>query len=208
MEVFKINPNHPDPSVIERVRNVLRAGGVIVYPTDTCYGLGCDARNKRAKRRIGQMKRRGEEKRFSVIVRDLDQAADITQLTDDQKLMLNQYLPGPFTFILINTDLRIASASTLGVRIPDYPVTQAIAQVFTEPFITTSANISGVSEPYSRYALNEGVLRSSATEHPDVVIDAGELPKNQPSTVVDLTSKPPHVIREGARPFIWPLRAE
>jgi tRNA threonylcarbamoyl adenosine modification protein (Sua5/YciO/YrdC/YwlC family) len=206
MKVLSINPLQPDASAIEIAAKTLRRGGVIIYPTDTCYGIGADARNPRARERIVRMKQRDESKKFSIIVKDIALIEKIAFVDDIQRAILKHYLPGQFTFILMNTDLSILNKNTIGVRIPKNIVTQDITNAFDEPFISTSANIVGQPVLYSYQDINDDFLQLIDPNNlPDLVLDAGVLPHNPPSTVVNLVKKPPITIREGATPFVWPL---
>lgn len=203
MKVIKINPNNPEPELIDQVVDVLQRGGTFIYPTDTCYGLGGDARNPRVKEKISHLKDRPAGKYFSVVIKDMAMANQVAFLNEEQKQILEQYLPGPFTFLVPNTDYEILKSNSIGLRIPDYKITQMIADRLNEPFITTSANISGGENPYSCFALDQGILNPDRGSQnlPDIVIDAGELPKVPSSTVVDLASKPYKVIRQGGGEF-------
>ncbi len=208
MKVLAIDPGNPDPAAIGAAVGILRKGGVLIYPTDTCYGLGADPRNKRAVQRLSAMKQRDESKKFSVITKDLDQIGSITILKDAQRAVLERYLPGPFTFVLLAANLQLFGSNTIGVRIPDHPVTRQIADAFDGPFISTSANLGGHPAIYSYQDIQEDFLHLIDHDNlPDLVLDAGVLPQNPPSTVVDLVKQPPVVIRQGAAEFRWPLEA-
>ncbi len=206
MKVLQIDPRQPDASIIKEAARILRRGGVIIYPTDTCYGIGADARNPRARERIVKMKQRDESKKFSIIVKDIELIEKIAFVDDEQREILRHYLPGQFTFVLMNADLSILNKNTLGIRIPDNIVTQSIADAFDSPFISTSANIVGQPTLYTYPEINDDFLQLIDPENlPDLVLDAGVLPKNPPSTVVNLVKNPPVIIRQGAAPFDWPL---
>lgn len=210
MKILTVDPTSPDPGVIAQAARVLREGGLLAYPTDTCYGLGVDARNVRAMSRITQLKGgRDETKRFSVIARDIEHVEELTVVDDVSRAILEAYLPGPFTFILLNTDFQVAQTSTLGVRIPGHAVTQAIATTFGDAYITTSANLMGQPVVYSIQDLQSQLLdQVHPSTWPDIVLDAGPLTQLPPSTVVNLTKQPPQILRQGGLPFIWPLETE
>ncbi|MBI4185536.1 threonylcarbamoyl-AMP synthase [Candidatus Berkelbacteria bacterium] len=207
MEICRINPTNPDPAAVDLAARVLRSGGLLIYPTDTCYGLGADARSVRAMERISALKGgRPESKRYSIIARDLEHIEKVTLVNDVQRQILQAYLPGPYTFILMNCDFEVAKTSTLGVRIPDYPVTAALAAAFDEPYITTSANLSGTGAVYSIEELKADFLdRVPPDLWPDLVLDAGPLTLRDPSTVIDLTKDPPTVLRPSTHSFSWPI---
>ncbi|MBI4032461.1 threonylcarbamoyl-AMP synthase [Candidatus Berkelbacteria bacterium] len=205
MDILPINQHRPEERAIQAAVSTLRRGGILIYPTDTCYGLGCDARNVRAMARIAQLKGRAAAKKFSVIVRDVDSIEEITVVNGVQREIIQHYLPGPYTFVLLNADFRVASTNTLGVRVPDCAITQAIASAFGEPYITTSANRAGTGALYSQAEIRENLLNHLDLGHlPDLILDAGELPRTDTSTVVDLTKSPPVVLRQGSGVFTWP----
>lgn len=198
----------PDPLVIRAAADVLQRGGVLIYPTDTCYGIGVDGRSEVGRAKIAAIKQRDAVKPFSVIARDRAQIEGIAELNDQQRAILDTYLPGPFTFILLSASRIFSTSSTIGVRIPDYPLTQLLAETFGEPFISTSANAGGQPALYSFAEIQERFLTTLPDALlPDLCLDAGELPMNLPSTVVDLTQKPPKVIRQGGIPFTWPMKS-
>lgn len=176
MEILKINPQNPDPKIIKQAAELIRSGGILTYPTDTCYGMGVDFNNKKALERLNQLKRRTPDKKFSVIVRNLEMIKRICEVDKEQEKILSKNLPGPFTFIL---KLRNKNR-TLGIRIPDYLITQMLADELDAPYTTTSANISGQKECYDVECIVSKMK-------PDLILDTGKLPSNPPSTVVDLT---------------------
>ncbi len=205
MKRVSITPGAPHPDAIAQAVDVLKAGGVVVYPTDTCYGLGVDARNASAVRRLAAMKQRNQAaKPFSIIVSSIDQLKTIANVGETIEPLLYKYLPGPFTFLLPNIDFRIVRGSSIGVRIPRNATTRMLATKFGAPFTTTSANESGQASPYSftqleRYLLQP--LKARKQAWPDLMLDAGTLPNKEPSTVVDLTQEPPMILRQGSGKF-------
>jgi len=205
MKRVKIELETPHPDAIRQAVEVLKRGGVIVYPTDTCYGLGVDARNESAVRRLVAMKSRDHAaKPFSVIVRSVADIKKITQTSDTIDRMLQTYLPGPFTFVLINLDFRISRSSSVGVRIPRCPVTSMLAAEFGAPYTTTSANQSGLQNPYSYTDIEQNLLIPLKIRNeplPDLILDAGPLKQTDPSTIVDLTHDKPKILRQGSGVF-------
>ncbi len=202
MKRIKIIAERPHPDAIHEAVAALMRGGVVLYPTDTCYGLGVDARNATAVRRLIQMKGRDlTAKPFSVIVRSIDQMKSIAEVNEVNDTILHQHLPGPFTFVLINLDFRIARSSSIGIRIPSSVVTSMIAAEFGAPYTTTRANLADKPSPYSETDLESDLflpLKLANIEPPDVWLDAGKLPRHAPSTVVDLTGLEPKILRNGS----------
>ncbi|MBI2590121.1 threonylcarbamoyl-AMP synthase [Candidatus Berkelbacteria bacterium] len=202
MKILTLSPQKPDSSAIQAAVEVLKRGGVLIYPTDTCYGLGTDARNRRAIQRLLALKDRETGKKFSVIAQDLEHIERLAQLSDYQRETLKRYLPGSYTFILLNADFGISPTNTIGIRIPDYPITQVISQTFHDAYITTSANLSGQGALYSLEDIKKHFLHVVPQEsQPDLILNAGALPQVPSSTVVDLTTTPPTLIRQGNAHF-------
>jgi len=196
MKIIKIDPNRPQLKAIESAVKVLEHGGVIVYPTDTCYGLGADAYNPIAVDKIYKIKGRGASKPLSVIVKNISQIEKKTEVNQAQKKYLKKYLPGPVTFILLNTNFKFLKQNTLGIRIPDFKITKLLSDNFSNPYTTTSANISGKDVCYSTEEL---IKQFSENEiKPDLLLDAGVLSKSLPSTIADIITLPPKIIRQGS----------
>lgn len=171
MRVLKINSNNPEKEVIERAVDELKNGKVIVYPTDTVYGLGANALDEKAVRKVFKMKKRDFKKPISIIVRDLKMAKQVASFGKNIEEILKKLLPGPITVILykkkILPDILTGGSNKVGIRIPDCEFTKALMEKLDFPITTTSANISG--EP----------------------IDG------TPSTVIDLTGLKPKILRTG-----------
>jgi tRNA threonylcarbamoyl adenosine modification protein (Sua5/YciO/YrdC/YwlC family) len=197
--IRKIYPQNPNPQEIDRVVEILRNGGVIIYPTDTVYGLGCDITKSKAIDRIAQIKGIDPEKtRFSFIVNDLSHLSDYTKPINNQiyKLM-KRNLPGPFTFILEanNNVPKILKSrkKTVGIRIPDNPIIQEIVRVLGNPILTTSVH-SG--DTILDYTTDPELIHEEMGHRVDLVIDGG-FGNNVPSTIVDCTGPEIEIIREG-----------
>lgn len=195
MEIIKIDPNNPDSKTIDRVVEVLENQGVIVYPTDTCYGLGADATNIFALNKLYKIKGRDYNKPVSIIAKDINAIKKFALVEADQEAFLKKYLPGEITAILLVTDMLNFKNNTVGVRIPNYKITKLIAEKFNAPYATTSANISG--KP-SCYNINDLLTQlKNQKDLPDLILDAGTLSENPPSTVVDIVKMPPRILRQG-----------
>lgn len=199
MKIIKINPKTPEPDIIEEAVESLKSGGVIIYPTDTCYGFGADMTNIFALEKIYRIKGRENRKPLSMIVKNIGQIEKFALVESQQKKILEQYLPGPYTFIMLNIDYRTIKLASLGIRIPDYKVTQAIANRFHRPYATTSANKSNEEPCYSVSCILKQFSNNQYL--PNLILDAGELAKNSPSTVVNLTGNKPVVLRQGSAVF-------
>ncbi len=202
MQRISINPAQPDTSSVDQIASVLRDGGVVIYPTDTCYGIGSLGGDLPAQERILQLKRRPSGMTLSMIFTSVDQIAQHALVDERTRDILTAYLPGPYSFLLSNTDYDLKQSDEIMVRIPDYPLTQMLAAKLNHPYTTTSANTTGQPPAYSVEELNETLLADlPSSVLPDFVVDAGLLPANPPSTIVDLKHWPPRVIRQGAAIF-------
>lgn len=197
--IRKIYPQNPNPQEIDRVVEILRNGGGIIYPTDTVYGLGCDITKGKAIDRIAQIKGIDPEKtRFSFIVNDLSHLSDYTKPINNQvyKLM-KRNLPGPFTFILEANNnvpkILKSKKKTVGIRIPDNSIIQEIVRVLGNPILTTSVH-SG--DTILDYTTDPELIHEEMGHRVDLVIDGG-FGNNVPSTIVDCTGSEIEIIREG-----------
>lgn len=177
------------PQIVQETAEIIKQGGIIIYPTDTCYGLGGNFEDQKVVEKINQIKNRANDKKFSVIVKDFAMIKKYCDLNQEQEKIMKQYLPGPYTFVL----KLIKYEETLGIRIPKYPLTQKLADELQIPYITTSANLSGHEPCYDICCLKTQLC--SNLDKIDLIIDAGDLPKNPPSKVVDLTSGKLKVLR-------------
>lgn len=194
---LEVNPQHPEPRKIQRAAALLEQGEVIVYPTDTVYGMGCGLTHKRAIDRIYHLTGKDESHLLTFLCADLSGIARYATLDNVQYRMLKRLLPGPYTFILPATRevprMLLSKRKTIGLRIPAHPVALALVQALGTPVISTSASYRG-EEPLNDPA--EIVARFKGIE---LVLDAGFCGV-VPSTVVDLTGAEPVVVRAGAGP--------
>jgi len=186
---------HLSKRMINAAVDALRAGGLIIYPTDTIYGIGCDMKNKKALDKLNNLKKREKSKPFSFLCRDIAEVSRYADMSDIAFKVMRRTLPGPYTFILPRGDGiprgMASSDHAVGIRIPDHPITHAIAEGFGSPIITTSVNVSS-EEPVNAV----GDLPPEFLAAVDVVIDDGPL-DNTPSTIIHFTGATPKVIREG-----------
>lgn len=202
MKTLTIYPGSINERYIDEVVEALRAGDIVIYPTDTLYALGCDALNQRAIERLCRIKGINPDKQpLSVICSDLSQAAEYARIDNRAFRVLKEYLPGPFTFILpAATTLPkvFKGRKSVGVRIPDNAIPRALAEAMGNPILSTSiafdADVPAEAEMPESIALRYD-------NDVDVMIDGGE-GSVYPSTIVDLTdSNSPEVVRQGAGEF-------
>lgn len=191
-----VHPEHPQPRHVNRVATDLQSGHLIIYPTDTNYGLGCDIFNKKTIDRIYSVKRDSAGKPLSFVCADLtDLALYAKNISNAQYRLMKRLLPGPYTFILEASrevpKFMMSKRKTVGIRVPDNAICLAIVRELGRPIVSTSV------QDHAGEALNdpidiEGVYGKSV----DIIVDGGVL-ISEPSTIVDLTGEDPIVLREG-----------
>jgi len=198
-ELLQIHPKNPEPRKIARVVDVLKAGGIVVYPTDTIYGIGCDLMNRKAIERLCQiMNIKPHKLDLSFICNDLSHISDYVRHLDTPVFkLLKKALPGPFTFILESSSrvprILDVNKKTVGIRIPDHPIPRAIVATLTNPLITSSIKDD---DHIKAYTTDPEEIYEDFKQHVDIVIDGGA-GGNVPSTVVDCTQGEFTIIRQG-----------
>ncbi|MBP9758806.1 threonylcarbamoyl-AMP synthase [Candidatus Dojkabacteria bacterium] len=203
MEILKINKENFN-IVIEKAVNILKNGGVVIYPTETCYGIGVDATNQTGVDKILEYKTKRKGKPMSIAVTDKCMAKEYVEVTDMAENIYDNYLPGPITVVSKSLG-KVARGvesleKTLGIRIPDNEVILELVRRVAKPITSTSANVSYKKTPYKF----EDILENTTEKQQaliDLIIDAGELPHNPPSTVVDTTRNSYAVLRQGEIKF-------
>jgi L-threonylcarbamoyladenylate synthase len=183
---------------IDLAVNYLLGGRIIIYPTDTSYGIGGLTTSKLAIEKISELKNREEGKYYSVIVPNLNWVIKNLEVNTSQRKILEKYLPGEYTFILNTLDKK----STLGIRIPNNDFIRRVSARVSRPFTATSANIATQPSAYSLEDLKKGILNQPNIKQEDIlVLDGGQLQEGKQSTIIDLTQKKPEIIREGSGKF-------
>lgn len=199
--ILSLHPETPQLRHLERIAEILRRDGVIAYPTDTLFGLGCLASRKKAVDRILQIKGRDPKKPMSILCADMEMLCRYTRHLDTPTFrLLKQMLPGPYTALLPasrEVPRYLQNKQVVGLRIPDHPFCLGLTRLLGEPIITTSANLSGQPTLNTAWELEEELGHAL-----DLVVDCGQ-PLGVGSTIVDLTSEEPVLVREGAGP--WPV---
>lgn len=195
--ILEINPQHPEPRKIKKVTEVLANGGIIAYPTDTYYGIGCDLFNKGSIERIYQLKRRSAQQPFSFICSDLKNISEYAQVTNYAYKTMKRLLPGPYTFILEGSRLvpkiMLTKRQTVGIRVPDHALCLAIVEDLGHPVISTSA-----TDPETNQILaTPQEIRDKLGHAIDLIIDGGPVP-GKPSSVISLIDDVPEVLRAGS----------
>lgn len=202
--MLQIHPENPSARKIQQVVDVLKDGGVIIYPTDTVYGLGCDIENDQAVDRICRLRGLDPKKaRLSFICTDISQiSAYASQIDNDVFKMMKRNLPGPFTFVL-NANNKVPKMfknrkREIGVRIPDNNIVLEIVRALGRPILTTSLRND---DEITEYFTDPSEIEEDFAKQVDLVIDGGN-GRNVPSTIVDCTGSSPEVIRQGVGELI------
>lgn len=192
--LLEINPVNPQPRKIAQVIDVLRSGGVIAYPTDTMYGIGCDIMNKKAIERVYQIKQWPKTKPFSFICSDLKNISQYAKVSNYAYKTMRRLLPGPYTIILEGSHqvpkMMLTKRKTAGIRVPDNPICMALISALGNPILSTSASTRGgeaFAEPW--------LIEDHFGKLLDIVIDGGPVP-GIPSSVISLIGDEPEVLRE------------
>ncbi len=195
----QIHPDNPEYRKIRQVADILEKGGIIVYPTDTVYSLGCSLQSKRAIEKLAKLKNiKLKKANFSIICKDLSHLSDYTKSIDRSVYkVLNKNLPGPFTFVL-NASNRIpklfdTNKKTIGIRVPDHNIVRELVEALGHPMVTTSIHDE---DEILEYSTDPSLINDKWIDKVDAIVDGG-YGKNDPSTVVDLSSGEIEVIREG-----------
>ncbi len=195
--IVKLYNENPNPREIEQVVSVLRDGGIVIYPTDTLYGMGCDALNVRAVEKICDLKGINPQKsNLSIICNDLSIISEYAKVDTPTFKLMKRNLPGPFTFILPTTSSLpkiYKNKKTVGIRVPDNNIIREIVAQLGNPVLSTSVKDE---RDEIEYITDPELIHEKWGEIADIVIDGG-LGGIEPSTVVDCTSDEPEIIRQG-----------
>jgi tRNA threonylcarbamoyl adenosine modification protein (Sua5/YciO/YrdC/YwlC family) len=196
-EYLEIHPQNPQPRLIRKAVDIVRQGGVIAYPTDSCYALGCHVGDKDALERIRRIRDADKHHNFTLVCRNLAEIGRFAQLDTWQFRLVKAHIPGPFTFLLPATRetpkrLQHPKRRTIGIRVPDHPVPHLIMAELDEPIMTSTLLLPGDDEP-----LTDGEQIRERLEHQlDAVVDGGHCGV-EPTTVIDLSVSPPVLLRQG-----------
>jgi len=194
--MLNINPQNPQPRLIDQVVEALRKGGIIAYPTDTVYGIGCDIMNKRAIEKIYLLRQRDKKKPFSFICSDLKHISRYAKVTNYAYKTMKRLLPGPYTFVLEGSKLvpkiMLTRRKTAGIRVPDHPICMALVEKLGNPVLSTSAKMPDGTTLNAPWLIEE-----EFGSRIDVIIDGGPSP-GTPSSVISLIDDMPEVIRAGS----------
>lgn len=197
-EFIKLYEKNPTEKHIKKIANVLRDGGLVIYPTDTVYGLGCDINNTSALKKIAQIKgiKKLSKAKLSFMCHNMSNLSEYVQINNNTFKLLKRNLPGPFTFILPgsnNLPSVFKKRKNVGIRIPDNNISQRLVEELGNPIVTTSIKDD---DEIIEYTTDPELIFEKWGKIVDIVINAG-YGDNIPSTVIDLTGGEPEIIREG-----------
>ena len=196
-QFFTLHRTHPEIRLIKRAVEIVRKGGLIAYPTDSCYALGCHIGDKAAMERIRRVRGVDERHHFTLLCRDLSDIGTFAKVNNAQYRLLKAHTPGTYTFILEATrelPRRLAhpKRATVGVRVPEHPVTHALLMELNEPLLSSTLIMPGDENP-----LNDAEAIRNRLEHEvDLILDGGAC-GIEPTTVIDLSGPEPILVRKG-----------
>jgi tRNA threonylcarbamoyl adenosine modification protein (Sua5/YciO/YrdC/YwlC family) len=197
--IITVNPDNPQGRLLNKVADILKAGGIIAYPTDTQYGLGCDLSQKKSIEKIYRLKQRNLKTPFSIICADLTHIAEYARVSNFAYRTLKRLLPGPYTFILpgsrLMPQIMLTKRHECGIRVPGHTIALGLVQALGRPLINTSAHLPEQPTPLLASEIEEQFGKQL-----DAVIDGGPVP-GQPSTMVSLIDDEPVILRQGLGVF-------
>ena len=200
-QIIRIDPQQPSPQSLISAVEILRVGGVVVYPTETFYGLGVDALNQKAIKKVFTIKGRSFAQPLLILIPEQDYLPRyVTEVSEKARRLMEHFWPGPLTMVFFASpqlpSILTAGTKKIAIRISPHPIARALTSAFAGPLTSTSANISGEQSPATAQEVFShlgGMI--------DLIIDGGKTPGQMPSTIVDVTFSPPQLVREGVVPF-------
>ena len=196
-QYFSLHPVNPQLRLIRRAVEILRAGGVVIYPTDSCYALGCHLGDKEAMERIRRIRQADKDHNFTLVCRDLSEIATYAKVDNPTFRLLKAYTPGPYTFILEATRevprrLQHPKRKTIGIRVPEHPVPQAMLAELGEPIMSSTLILPGDDAPLT----DPEEMRARLEHQVELVMDGGPC-GTEATTVVDVSGEAPRLLRAG-----------
>ncbi|MGA1867125.1 MAG: L-threonylcarbamoyladenylate synthase [bacterium] len=194
--IIKIHPQNPQPRLIKQAVHILEQGGIVVYPTDTTYGMGCNIFNKKAVERLYRIKKSDKKKLFSVICSDFSQMSKYAQISNFAYKIMKHCLPGPYTFIMTGTRLlpkvTLTKRKTIGVRMPKNKIMLCLSKEYGEPILNTGISVT----MEDTMTVNPIDIEQKYGQEVDLIIDGGQMPYNE-SSVIAFIDDQIEVIRQG-----------
>ena len=212
--IYTVHPETPQTRLIEQIRDALRGGAVMLYPTDTVYAIGCDLNVKSAVERVRKIKQLSNDKPLTFLCSSLSNVASYAVVSDQAYRIMRRLIPGPYTFLLPATKavprlVMSPKRKTTGIRVPDRPICQELLKALGNPIISTSAHLVGDEEmapkPKTPEYTSAAQLFDLLDKLVDVIVDDGLEPGDRVSTILDFTEIEPAIIRQGLG---WEAAAE
>ena len=196
-QLFEVHPHNPQPRLLKQAAAILRAGGIAAVPTDSSYALVCRLDDKAAAENMRRLRQVDDKHHLTLLCKDLSELASYARVDNRQYRLLKLGTPGPYTFILEATKevprrLSHPSRRTIGLRVPDHPITQQLLALFGEPLLSTTLIAPGETEPMN----DAGEIRARFQKTLQAVVDAGACPM-APTTVIDFSGEEPVLVRQG-----------
>lgn len=195
-QYFRIHPDDPQPRLMSRAVAILQRGGVIAYPTDSCYALGCHLGDKAAMERIRRIRKLDDRHDFTLVCRDLSEISAYARVDNTAFRLIKSHTPGPYTFILKATAevprRSLTRRKTIGLRVPDSSIARGLSNYLDDPIMSVTLIMPGEELPMT----DPEEMRARLDHEVDLIIDGGPC-GIEPTTVVDLTGDSPHLIRRG-----------
>ena len=196
-QFFQIHPDNPQPRLISQAAAIIRSGGVVAYPTDSCYALGCHIGDKNAMERIRRIRKMDKQHNFTLVCRDLSELSTYAKVDNASFRLMKNLTPGPYTFVLKATHevprrLQHPKRKTIGLRVPDHQIALALLDQLGEPIMSSTLALPDRDEPETE----PDEIRERLEKQVDLIIDGGHC-GFEPTTVVDLIDNIPIVLREG-----------
>ena len=203
-QTYSLHPVNPQQRTIDQIRDALRGGAVMLYPTDTVYAIGCDLNSKSAVERVRRIKQMSNDKPLTFMCPSLSDIAQYAKVSDSAYRLMRKLVPGSYTFVLPTTKLvpklvMHPQRKTTGIRVPDHVISIALMEALGNPIISTSAYALALEEEFESVHVADSrfELFDCYEDLVDIIIDADSEPVGQMSTVIDLTGDMPEVVRQG-----------
>ncbi|MGK7958437.1 MAG: L-threonylcarbamoyladenylate synthase [Crocosphaera sp.] len=200
--LYDLHPQNPQTRRIDEICASLRQGAIMLYPTDTVYAIGCDLNSKSAVQRVRQLKRLSNDKPLTFLCSSLSNISHYAGVTDEAYRIMKRLIPGPYTFLLPATKavpklVMSPKRKSTGIRVPDHPICQAILQELENPIVSTSAHLPDEDGEFPTIGLEKAILFDILENQVDIIIDDSLEPGFDVSTILDMTSDPPSIMRQG-----------
>jgi len=200
--IYTVHPDTPQVRLLDQIRDALRQGAVMLYPTDTVYAIGCDLNLKSAVERVKQIKQLSNDKPLTFLCPSLSDIARYAHVSDSAYRIMRRLVPGPYTFLLPATKLvprlvQNPKRKTTGIRIPDHRICSALLEVLGNPIISTSAHLPETEAGAESRPIAAAELFDRFDKLVDVIVEDGSESRTQVSTILDLTGAEPVVVRQG-----------